>query len=112
MAACSCFLASAFSTPSTQELGGAGWALFFIWIGVALLVDIAAGVTLLGIGAITLGIQAVRRSLGLRLEVFWVVVGLLFVLAAIWALSGTEVPLLPVLLIVAGAVGLFSLFRR
>jgi hypothetical protein len=95
-----------------SKLGGAGWALFFIWIGVALLLNVGTGVTLLGIGAITLGMQLVRRSQALDLEVFWVVVGLLFVLAGIWALSGTELPLLPILLIVAGAVGLFSMFRR
>ncbi len=95
-----------------NKLGGVGWALFFIWIGVALLLNLATGVTLLGIGVITLGIQLVRRSQALSLEIFWVVVGVLFLLAGIWALSGTELPLLPILLIVAGAVGLISLFRR
>jgi ABC-type uncharacterized transport system permease subunit len=95
-----------------NKLGGAGWALFVIWIGVALLLNVGTGVTLLGIGAITLGMQLVRRSQALSLEVFWVVVGALFLLAGLWALSGTELPLLPILLIVAGAVGLFSLFRR
>jgi hypothetical protein len=95
-----------------NKLGGAGWALFFIWIGVALLLNVGTGVTLLGIGVITLAIQLIRRSQSLNLEGFWVVVGLLFVLAGIWALSGTELPLLPILLIVAGAVGLITLFRR
>ncbi|NIN10784.1 MAG: hypothetical protein GTO05_15175, partial [Gemmatimonadales bacterium] len=62
-----------------SRLGGFGWALFFVWIGVALLATFPAAVTLLGVGAITLGVQVARKSVGLSLEVFWVIVGLLFV---------------------------------
>ncbi len=95
------------------RLGGVGWALFFIWIGIALLAEFPAAVTLLGIGVITLVVQMARRSLGLSLEIFWVVVGLLFVLGGVWDwLGGTDIPLLPILLIVAGVVALVSLFRR
>lgn len=96
-----------------NRLGGVGWALVFIWIGVALLVEFAASVTLLGIGVITLGVQLARRSVGLSFEVFWLVVGFLFVLAGVWDVLGSpEVQLLPILLIVAGVVGLLSFFRR
>lgn len=38
----------------------AGWALFFIWVGLAWMTDLGSGIGLLGIGVITLGGQAVR----------------------------------------------------
>ena len=92
------------------KLSAAGWGLFIIWIGISFLASLAAWITLLGIGVITLGMQVIRKSVGLSLEGFWVVVGFLFVLGGIWALLGTTVPLLPILLIVAGVVLLFSIF--
>lgn len=84
------------------RLSGVGWGLFILWIGVAFLAGVEAWITLLGIGVITLGTQAARKALGLDFEGFWLVVGVLFVLGGLWDLSGTTVPLLPVLLIVAG----------
>lgn len=94
-----------------RRLGAAGWGLFIIWIGIVFLAGIAAWVALVGVGVITLGTQVVRRSVGLAVEAFWLVVGALFVLAGAWELSGTTVPLLPILLIVAGAGLLLSVFR-
>jgi hypothetical protein len=91
-------------------LSGAGWGLLVIWIGIVFLVGTPGWVALLGIGVITLGVQLVRRLQCLPMEGFWVVVGLLFVLGAVWDLSGTTVPLLPILLIVAGAALLLSIF--
>jgi hypothetical protein len=86
-----------------HRLDAMGWGLFFVWVGVVFLVDIAAGWALIGIGAITLGMQVIQRALGLKMEGFWVVVGFCFALGGAWNLSGTELPLIPILLIVAGA---------
>lgn len=94
------------------KLSAAGWGLFIIWIGVVFLASIEAWVALLGVGVITLGMQAVRKVVGLVLEGFWVIVGLLFVLGAIWDLLGATVPLLPILLIAAGLGLVFSIFKR
>jgi hypothetical protein len=95
-----------------RKLGSVGWALVFIWIGIAFLASISATVSLLVIGAITLGVQAARKSLGLLLEGFWIVVGLLFLAGGVWGLLGTDLPLLPILLVVAGVAILVSLFRK
>lgn len=95
-----------------SKLDAAGWGLFFMWVGFAWLVELPPGTTLLGIAAITLGEQIVRRTLRLRVEIFWVVVGAAFALAGVWALSGTDRPLFPVLMVLAGAVLLLTLFRR
>ncbi len=95
-----------------RKLGMVGWALVFIWIGIAFLTNISATVTLLAIGVITLGVQLARKSFGLKLEGFWVFVGLLFLAAGVWGLLGTDLPLLPILLVLAGVAILVSLFRQ
>jgi hypothetical protein len=104
------------TSAGNGDLGGklsvVGWGLFVIWIGIVFLASIGAWVALLGIGVITLGMQVVRKVVGLVLEGFWVIVGLLFVLGAIWDLLGTTVPLLPILLIAAGVGLVFSIFKR
>jgi hypothetical protein len=87
----------------SHKLDAMGWGLFFIWIGVVFLASIEAGLALVGIGAITLAMQVIRRSLGLSMEGFWVVVGVCFALGGAWNLSGTGLPLIPILLILAGA---------
>jgi hypothetical protein len=95
-----------------RVIDAVGWGLFFAWVGVALLMDVGWGVGLIGVGAITLGGQAARRYYGLKLEGFWVAVGVLFALGGVWELSEVEVSLVPVLLIVAGAALLLSALRR
>jgi hypothetical protein len=95
-----------------QKLDAAGWGLFFIWVGAALLMGLSWGVGLLGVALITLAGQAARRYFGLALERFWVVVGLLFLLGGIWELYKVEVSLVPILLIVAGGALLVSIFGR
>lgn len=98
-------------SPS-DRLAGAGWGLFFLWIGVSILASLPSWVVLSGVGVITLGVQIARKSRALAVEGFWVVVGALFLAAAVWDLSGTTVQLLPILLIVVGGGVLASLFVR
>lgn len=96
----------------SKRLDAAGWGLFFIWVGVSLLLDLSWGVGLIGVAAIIFLGQTARRHYGLRLEIFWVVVGALFLLGGIWELFQVQVGLVPILLIVAGGALLLSLFRR
>jgi hypothetical protein len=95
-----------------RKLDAAGWGLFFIWTGLAFLMDVGWGAGLLGVGIITLGGQATRRYLGLELEGFWIVVGFLFLLRGIWRISNVELGLLPILFVVAGIVLLASIVGR
>jgi len=94
------------------KLDAAGWGLFFIWVGAALLLDLSWGVGLLGVAVIILLGQAARKYFGLALEGFWMVVGLLFLAGGFWEMYQVEVDLVPILLIIAGAALLLSLFRR
>ena len=95
-----------------RKLDGVGWGLFFVWIGTVMLMDLGSGITLLGIGVITLGVQATRKFWDLKIESFWVVVGLVFFLSGIWSLFEAKLPLVPILLIVAGLAVLITTFWK
>jgi len=83
----------------------AGWAIFFIWVGVAWLADVGIGVGLLGVAAITLGMQGLRKVRRVPVERFWVLVGIGFAIAGFWQWLDIQKPLAPFILIGAG-VGL------
>lgn len=86
----------------TSKYDAAGWALFFIWVGVAWLADFSLGVGLLGVAAITLGMQAIRKASGVPVEGFWVLVGIGFAVAGLWQWLDIQLPLAPLVLIGAG----------
>ncbi len=94
-----------------KNLEAVGWALFFIWIGIAMLADFGFAIGLFGVGIITLGSQTARKYFNFKVEGFWVIAGLLFVLGGIWELLKIEFDLLPILIIVAGLVILISVIR-
>ena len=93
-----------------ERLDSLGWALFFVWVGAALLLDVSWGVGLLGVGVITLGGQAARKYFGLQLEGFWALVGSFFLIGGVWELFEITVPLLPLLLIGAGVALFIGVF--
>ena len=95
----------------TRKLTAAGWGLFFIWVAIALLAELGAAVALLGIGIITLGCQMARRFFDLGLESFWVVVGCLLLLGGICHLLGVKLPIIPIVLILAGLAILASILK-
>lgn len=95
-----------------DKLPAVGWSLFFIWVGIALLMKVRGGVGLLGVGIITLGMQVARMYLNLKLEVFWVIIGALFVAGGLWGLFAPKLPLVPILLIVAGSALFVSAVMR
>ena len=94
-----------------KRLGTIGWALFFIWIGFSFLLKFDPGISLLGIGIITLGVQVARGKAGFKLEWFWVIIGLLLTFGGIWDLFEPDISLVPLLLILAGFVLLASAGR-
>lgn len=95
-----------------KNLEAAGWGLFFVWIGISFLAGFSFAVGLLGVGIITLGVQLARKYSNLKLEGFWIIVGLLFIIGGIWELLKIEVELVPILIIVAGLLLLISVFKR
>jgi hypothetical protein len=103
---------TAYPPKFANKLPAAGWGLFFIWIGIALLLKLPSGVILLGIGAITLLVQVVRKYLNLRLEIFYVVIGLLFMIGGFWENYKPDFPLIPVFLIVVGTGFLLTFIKN
>lgn len=89
-----------------------GWALFFIWVGVAWLMGLSLGYGLLGVAVLTLGMQAARALYDVKVEGFWVLVGLAFLVGGFWELWNVAIPLAPVVLIAAGIAMLVWRFRR
>jgi len=91
-----------------KRLDAIGWALFFLWIGVVFLVkSIPDGVGSLGVGAIVLIGTLVRLLLKISISVFWIEIGIVFILAGVGGLLDIDLPLLPIALIVCGVLMLF-----
>lgn len=89
-----------------------GWALFFIWVGTAWLLELGLGFGLLGVGALVLLMQAARALYHVKVEGFWVIVGIAFVVGGFWELWAVAIPLAPVVLIVVGVALLIWRFAH
>ena len=94
-----------------QKLDGIGWALFLIWIGVALLLDVSWGWGLLGVAAIILGGAAIRWFKKLPVEGFWVAVGVVLLAVGVWELFQVSWPLVPILISGCGLAVLWRTLR-
>ena len=79
-----------------------GWSLFFIWVGVAWLMNLGLGYGLLGVGILALAMQGARYLYDVRVEGFWLFVGFAFVLGGFWELWSVSIPLAPLVLIAVG----------
>ena len=91
-----------------RKLAVGSWGLFFIWVAITLVANVGWGIALLGVGIITLATQAVRKCVGLPAEWFWLVVGVLFLAGGICELRGVPMPVVPILLALAGVALLAS----
>jgi hypothetical protein len=95
-----------------RKLEAAGWGLFFVWVGTALIMDVGWGAGLIGVGIITLLGQAARRYFGLKTGALPVLVGSFFILGGIWMLLTIPFSLIPVLCVAAGIALLVSAVKR
>ncbi len=95
---------SAESSERVRQLDAVAWAVFFLWIGVAMLANMPWGWSLLGIGIITLAPQLARWWMATSVEGFWVACGVVFLASGLWILLALPWPLAPLLIILFGAV--------
>jgi hypothetical protein len=107
-------MARKFGTNSTfaRSIDAAGWALFFMWVGIALLAGFGWTASLIGTAAIILFVQAVLFFRGERLDVFMAAIGVVLLIGATADVYGSIWSLFPALLIVVGIAMLADTFRR
>lgn len=87
---------------TAHKLDAIGWGLFFIWVGLAVLVNLGWGAGLVGVGILVIGGQLARKYTGLTFEGFWALVGACFVIGGLWELFSVHASLIPILCIAAG----------
>ena len=96
------------TTGVSRRIDGFGWALAFIWVGVALLAGLGWGWLLAGLGVVTLGAQAVLRIVHEKTSGFWIACGVVLLASGLWELLRLHWPLAPVLFILVGVAILLS----
>ena len=72
------------------------------YVGRHCLAEVSVAVGLLGVAAITLGMQGARKIYGVPVEGFWVLIGLGFAVAGLWQWFDFGKPFAPVVLIAIG----------
>ncbi len=87
-----------------RQIDSVAWSIFFIWVGVVMLVHMPWGWFLIGVAVLILATQSARWQMGLAIEGFWAVCGLVFFAGGLWSLLDLPWPLAPILLILLGVV--------
>ena len=88
-----------------KRLESIGWALFFIMIGVLLIVPegfFPEGTWLLGTAIVILGFEGIRYLLKIKINVFWIGIGGLFLIFGIDELYALDLPIIPIFIILFG----------
>jgi hypothetical protein len=88
-----------------KRLDQVGWALFLIMIGCLWLVPrfmVPQGAWLIGTGIIILGLTWVRHINDIIINKFWVVCGIVALVAGLSQFLGIKLPLFPILLVIVG----------
>jgi len=88
-----------------QRLESFSWAVFLIMIGCLWLVPkgtVPGSAWLFGAGAIMIGLNVVRLAVGIRPSGFTLVIGALAIASGVYQVYGVELPIIPILVILAG----------
>jgi len=94
------------TTALNSRLDGIAWGLFLVMAGGFLLVpdnQLPNGIWPIGIGAIMLGLNAVRLALGVPISWVTVVLGTLAIIAGVSDYAGADIEIGAVVLIILGA---------
>jgi hypothetical protein len=94
-----------------RSIDSAGWALFFIWAGTALLAKISWNWWLAGTAILILGAQAALLLGRERLDTFMLALGVVLLAGSIADMLGCAWSLVPALLIVIGLMMLSASLR-
>ncbi len=89
-----------------RRLDSIGWGLFLVMIGCLWLVPeetFPDGTWLIGAGAIILVLMGVRILYEIKLNGIWLVIGVIALAFGISSVSGIDIPVFPILIILFGA---------
>ena len=97
-----------------SRLDTVGWGLFFAMSGIVLLVPgLPNGSWLAGVGAIILGLGAVRAMLALPVSGFGMILGIVLLATGLGTIAGVALPWFSLLLVLCGvALVVGDLVRR
>jgi hypothetical protein len=88
-----------------KRLEAIGWALFLIMIGGLWLAPegfVPEGTWLIGTGVIIVGLMILRYLYGIKVNAFWLVLGIVALAFGISSVFGLNIPVLPILIIIIG----------
>jgi hypothetical protein len=88
----------------SRYIDSIAWAIFFLFVGGALLAQLPWSWFFIGLGLLVGGAQAARWQLGLKVEGFWVACAAVFIVGGAWDLLAFPWPLAPILLIALGVI--------
>ncbi|HHY89594.1 MAG TPA: hypothetical protein GYA06_11815 [Chloroflexi bacterium] len=94
-----------YHAATNQRLERMAWGLFLIILGgLALVPDrwVPEGAWLVGAGLVMLGLNAARFVLHIKVSGFTVVLGMIALLSGMGSMFGVNLPVFPILLILAG----------
>ena len=94
-----------------RRIDAAGWAVFFIWVGISLLTGIGWTWSLVGTAAIILAVQAALLLRGEAVDLFMAAVGIVLLGGSVADLYGLPWSFLPAALIVIGVAMLGGALR-
>jgi len=88
-----------------KRLDSIGWGLFLIMIGGLWLIPdekIPEGTWLIGVGVIILSLMGVRYLHKIKVSGFWLVLGIIALVAGIGDFTDIDIPVFPILIILVG----------
>jgi hypothetical protein len=94
-----------------RKVDSIGWAIFFVWIGAAMLAGMGWTWSSIGTALIIFGVQAALLFKGERIDIFMLSVGLVLLVGAVMDMLGSHLTLIPGLLIVIGTAMLANALR-
>jgi hypothetical protein len=94
-----------------ERLDALGWGLFLVMIGGLWLApaQIPEGTWLIGAAVIILGLAVARYLMAVEVSGFAVILGVLALGAGLGSVLGLEIPVFPILLIIAGVASLLRI---
>ncbi len=98
-----------------KRLDSIGWALFFVMSGILWIMPeelVPEGAWLIGTALIILGFSAIRYLYRIKIEGFWLVMGILFLSFGLAEYFSLNFPILPILLVLFGISIIYKVFLR